>query len=262
MVEQQPVDLRGAVNRDAVARIGQLDVGGAGDGVGECPIGGWLRDPVLARGDDQGWNARQLSQPRARIVLRHRAQLLHDDRRLLREVVAEQGMQPAGELDAIDPAQIAVRHDQAEERIAPHGARADAHAHRRRQQRQRHFRAVAAAGERAEKRQAQHALGRRQRHGLGDDAAHRMPGDVEAREPETVHDRERVGGHVLDRQPAVEDPALRPCRGCRTRRPNSAPQVLRPAAATRCRPRRHPGSSAAADRCRHGCRRATRPWYR
>ena len=53
-----------------------------------------------------------------------------DDRRLIGEVVAEERSQPRGERGPIGLLQVSSRHDQFEEGVAPHGARANSHAQR------------------------------------------------------------------------------------------------------------------------------------
>jgi hypothetical protein len=143
-------------------------------------------------------NRRQLPQPRAGVVPRHRAELLTHDGRLVRQIVSEERPQILGQPPAIDGREVGRRHDQLQEGISSRLARPDARARGRPPHSHRGARPLFAAHKRTEQREAGDALRRPQRDLLRDEAAHRMPDQMEAADLLGVGDGQGVGGHRLD----------------------------------------------------------------
>ena len=154
VAKDQVVEAIGALDRQRVARIAELHESRSGhagrDGAAERR---W-RNRIVRGADDQRRNAIQHAQLRQRGVARHRAQLPHQDRRLIGEIAAEQRLQVGREPVAIDAAQVVLGHDHVEHRPAAHDARSDAASNAE----DRHFpgelRRCCAVGERAREDQA------------------------------------------------------------------------------------------------------------
>ena len=141
---------------------------------------------------------RELAEPPGSVVLRHRPQLLQDDRRLFGQVSPEERAQRLGQLSAIGLGEQGWGHDQLEEGASSHGARPEARPQADEDDVGGQAGGLLSPRERAEEGEALHASRRAQGDLLGDEAAHRVPDEVEPFNLLGVHDGQRVERHRLD----------------------------------------------------------------
>ena len=182
----------------ACAGVGELDVACAGDRVRQRASQCRARDEIVRAAHDQGRQTGECVEPSRRAVGRHRLELLHHDRRLIREIVTEERCELRGQALAVRRREPLRSHDERQHRVTPHAACADPCADRAHEHRRRQPRAVLTVGERAQERQAGDPRTCGDGDVLRDQAAHRVPREMKSLGAFRVSHSQRIGGHPLD----------------------------------------------------------------
>jgi hypothetical protein len=173
-----------------MARVFELDILRAGDGFRHGPAECWFGDAILAAADDKRRNSGEYRKARSGIVAAHSVEVLHHDRRLVREIVAEEIRHRLSERFG--------RAHHFEERFSAPIFWTDAGANTGDQHAPGECGDIAPTGKGTEQGKAENAL----RSGAGDvlrnQPAHGMAGDVSLLPSGGIHKCQRVGGELLN----------------------------------------------------------------